>query len=289
MKIEDDFDGAFSEATQGGVQQPGATAPAAPATQPAAIATEPQSEATAPPAPAPAPADDADPVKLLGKINTLQGILAKQGEELTSGRAKIKELESKPAAPEATPASAPVVDDDETALIEELENASPTVSKALKALLKKSRAEMSAEFEEKVNKRVEEITGQIAPLRRNAETQAVETHLATIEATHPDWQEVIASSEFTEWANKQPAYVQREMKRVSDEGTAAEVIDVLSSYRSSTLTTAATATGTAADAKRAQQRAALGTVSSKPATTATKGINKDNFDDAFAEAIAAQT
>lgn len=297
----DEFDQAFEDSSNGTppAGQPTsapAVAPAPvvpPADEPAAapaLATPaaPAAATTEPQAPAPAPAsDDADPAKLAQKVKTLQGILARQGDELAQSRRSFEELQQKlttPAAP--TPAAAPAAPTEEDALIAELEEASPTVAKAMRAILKKERAAMEQELEQRIGGKVNELTGQIAPLKEQAATQAVEHHFAAIEKAHPKWESVVASKEFLSWAQAQPAYVQRELSRVAKEGTATEVIEVLNSYRGNAKQPDTPPAGDPAEALRNQQKAALGTVPTRGAQVSTAGVNKNDFDAGFEAASA---
>lgn len=294
----DDFEDAFNEVPGGNGETTVATDPA-PATAAVTPAPDPApadehngheqgfgndpAPAPAPvdttPAPAPAPADEDDPVKLRQKLRTLQGIAAKQGEDLRALNALTEELKQKSTAPAPAPVPAPAATSEDDELLAELEEASPTVAKAMRALIKKERAAMEAEVEQRVGKRVEELQGQIKPLREKAEAQVAEEHFSAIESKHPGWESVVASDQFVGWAQNQPLYVQREFARIAREGTANEVVDVLNSYRKDN---PATPQGNnEIEGKRSQQRAALGGIPSRSTPVQTKGVDKDDFSAGF--------
>lgn len=299
MKV-DEFDEAFNEVPGDGKQTPAPApapavvnvpAPPAPDNEPAddgeghddgfSNAAPAPAPAASDLAPAPAPAEDDDPVKLKHKLRTLQGIAARQGEELRTLNEERKKREATPPAPPAPPATppAPQEPDEDDVLLAELEEASPTVAKAMRALLKKQARAMEAEIESRVGKRVEELDGQIKPLREKAEAQVLEDHFGAIESKHAQWEKTVASEQFVGWAKKQPLYVQREFARIAKEGTAAEVIEVLDSYRSTH--PAHQQDNNNVDDKRAQQMAALGTISQRGTTVQTRGVDKNDFDAGF--------
>ncbi|MES2944296.1 MAG: hypothetical protein V4772_15620 [Pseudomonadota bacterium] len=283
MDKDEDFDAAFGEATLDNAEAAQAAAGDVQVLQAdVPVAAEP---AFVEPAPAPAPVQEDEPARLRQRLSTVQGILSRQGEELSRNQAMLKELQGKAlAASAAAPAPAPAVVDGSDTLIHELESASPTVTRAVRALLAKERTAMERQLEDKFGKSVQEISGQIRPLQESAQTQAMQAQLHAIDSAHPGWQSVVVSSDFYTWTQNQPAYVQREMKRISEEGTADEVIEVLNSYQGAS--SAGHKSIQAGGDRRARQMAALGTVSTKPAATLAKGINRNDFDAAFAEAVA---
>lgn len=306
----DDFEQAFNESTDGDatvvvttrsdvappVNNDGAPAPApasvaddhesgfddsAPAATPAPAPA--QATETATTAPATAPADDEDPAKLRQKLRTLQGIAAKQGEDMRAAAALIEELKQKATPPATAPAPAPAENSEDDELLAELEEASPTVAKAMRALIKKERQAMEKEVETRVSKRVDELTGQIAPLREKADTQAAEEHFATIEKAHNGWESVVASDEFVAWAQKQPAGYRNYLAGVAKEGSAEDVIGVLDYFRAAHPAPKPSTTPPVDD-KRTQQMAALGSIPSRSTPVQTRGVDKDDFDAGFNDA-----
>ena len=60
---------------------------------------------------------------------------------------------------------------------------------------------------------------------------AQEQHFKSISDTHPDWTSVVESSEFDTWMSKQPSYIQDGINQVFKGGTAQQVNQVLSDYK----------------------------------------------------------
>ena len=60
---------------------------------------------------------------------------------------------------------------------------------------------------------------------------AQEQHFKTIGDAHPDWTSVVESSEFDAWMKKQPSYIQDGINQVFKGGTAEQVNQVLSDYK----------------------------------------------------------
>jgi hypothetical protein len=201
-----------------------------------------------------------------------------------------------PAAPAPAPAAPaePTAEDRETAeILQELEESAPTVYKAVKALLKAETSKLERTFEDRVEGRVKEITGRIAPIEAKHKEQTDDEHFSAIAKVHSDWTEVVQSPELIAWVQTQPSYVQREFVRISQEGTAAEVIEVLNQYRAVHPATPAApapaapapapATPSAQDAKREAQKRALGTQPARNAPVAPNAAaaKPNDFDSAF--------
>lgn len=236
-------------------------------------------------APAPAPAEDEDPEKLHHKLKTLQGMLSRQGEELREMRERMKASQSQhvdppaKAEPKAAAAPTPAAPTEEDELVAELEEASPTLARAVKALLKKEREAIKSELSADVSRLVEPIEAQVKPLSERAQAEEVQAHFRAIESKHAGWETTVQSAEFIGWAQNQPAYVRRELARVAQQGSAADVIEVLDDFKRWQQTSARS--GTNQDPVRAAQRAALSTVPSRPANGKPKVVDMDDFDAGF--------
>lgn len=228
-------------------------------------------------APAPAPAEDEDPEKLRHKLKTLQGMLSRQGEELREMREHMKASQSQHVDPPAKTTPAAPTEEDE--LVAELEEASPTLARAVKALLKKEREAIKSELSADVSRLVEPIEAQVKPLSERAQAEEVQAHFRAIESKHAGWETTVQSAEFIGWAQNQPAYVRRELARVAQQGSASDVIEVLDDFKRWQQTSARS--GTNQDPVRAAQRAALSTVPSRPANGKPKVVDMDDFDAGF--------
>lgn len=199
-------------------------------------------EATSQPEPAKAPADPpaADPVA--------QVILAKDGvhtipfEKLAEARAaeqhwkevaaqaqaQLEALNKQPAAP-AAPATPPAGDTTQPATGEDLfgdfsEEALRTgVEKVVAARVAAATADLEARF-----------AAVVAPITAKAALTETEQHFQAIESKHPDFESVAQSQELAAWIAKQPSFAQAGYNNVLQEGTAAQVVELLDTYKAAT-------------------------------------------------------
>lgn len=250
---------------------------------------KPKDEQVQPPAPAPAPAnDDEDPVKLRQKLATVQGILAKQGDELKQLREAQKAAPATPPAPAPAPAPA---DDEDAALLAELEESSPVLAKAIKAAMKRERANIEQVLADKYGKSIEEVKEQLQPLKKSADESSVERHNSAITTAHPDAFTVVETKEFSSWVNSQSGVVKSAYQRVLEKGTATEVIELLGDYKKTLKkaddTRTEQETDLAATRREQQMKSATG-VPTRTTPVNPNGSSKNDFDAGF-EAATAQT
>ena len=96
------------------------------------------------------------------------------------------------------------------------------IAKAVNTLVQQ---QLSTQVDAIVNQRLGEINQQQQTLT------AQEQHFQTISDAHPDWTSVVESSEFDTWMSKQPSYIQDGINQVFKGGTAQQVNQVLSDYK----------------------------------------------------------
>lgn len=96
------------------------------------------------------------------------------------------------------------------------------IAKAVNTLVQQ---QLSTQVDAIVNQRLGEINQQQQTLT------AQEQHFKSISDTHPDWTSVVESSEFDTWMSKQPSYIQDGINQVFKGGTAQQVNQVLSDYK----------------------------------------------------------
>lgn len=96
------------------------------------------------------------------------------------------------------------------------------IAKAVNTLVQQ---QLSTQVDAIVQQKLGEITQQQQTLT------AQEQHFKSISDTHPDWTSVVESSEFDTWLKKQPSYVQDGIDQVFKGGTAHQVNQVLSDYK----------------------------------------------------------
>lgn len=279
-----EFDKAFQDASDekaapvAAPAAPEASEPA-PTSAPAPVEAPAQTEGSAnSPAPAPAPVAAPAPDALEHRFKSLQGIAAKQGEELRQYRDRVAELE-RAKAPVAAPAPAAPDADDE--ILAEFHEQAPTVSNAVKAALKKQRADFDAAMDKRMAEVNERFQGQLNPLQRFSQDAEVSAHEQQISTAHPGWENTVISPELTSWVRSKPSYVQREFARISEQGTAAEIIEVLGEFKRENATSQ---TNPQAQQMQSQRLRAATAVETRPRPTSTAGVAEKTFDQAFEEA-----
>lgn len=287
--IEKDFSAAFDKADEADLSTAApaaapasepATAPAAPApvqTDGTADPAPAAQEATPSPAPAPAPAVDWE-----HRFKSLQGLAAKQGQELKEWREKAQQAQAAAPAPVSAPAPAAEPDADDE-LLAQLDESAPSVSRAVKALVAKERKALEKQFQERLKSQEEAIVGKIRPLEERSAEAEVDNHFKTISAKHADWVDVVASPEMVAWVKTKPSYVQREFQRISEHGTAAEVVEILDEFKKEKAGGQAEPTPAPSPQQDARLRAAQ-VVESRPRPISTKGVREKGYDEAFEEA-----
>lgn len=95
------------------------------------------------------------------------------------------------------------------------------------------------------------LAAALAPSQHAAAESAAESHFSAINRAHPDVESVVPSKEMADWIAKQPSFSQAGYKAVLEEGSAAEVIELLDNFKAATGRTAATGKPSAAAAAAA--------------------------------------
>lgn len=98
------------------------------------------------------------------------------------------------------------------------------------------------------------IAAAVTPLQQKQEASAMEAHLRTIYEKHPDADSIMESKELTDWIAAQPKYAQPGIQAVIDNGSAADIVDLLDSFKAAGKSPAA-AQAPATDPKAAAQAA----------------------------------
>lgn len=71
----------------------------------------------------------------------------------------------------------------------------------------------------------------LTPLQVQAVERAHKEHLTTIYSAHPDAESIVVSREFEAWKASQPSFTRNAIEAVQDRGTAAQMVELLNSYR----------------------------------------------------------
>jgi hypothetical protein len=89
-----------------------------------------------------------------------------------------------------------------------------------------------------VNQRVSALEAkfkaELAPLQKSAEETAVEAHMNSIRAAHPDFETILEGDALNKWVETQPSIVRGAYQAVLDKGTAPQVIELFTAYKTAT-------------------------------------------------------
>ena len=95
------------------------------------------------------------------------------------------------------------------------------------------------EREQAIEKRVQEqvaaaLDKALAPMQQKQQADAVNTHLSSIYAAHPDADSIAESKELADWIEAQPSFARAGFKAVLQQGTTAEVIEFFDTFKQAT-------------------------------------------------------
>lgn len=211
-----------------------------------AVASEPAAaEGTAKPADEPKPAEVADPAKsdvpapvVLAKdgVHTIPyeelvqareaAKTAKHWEDVAAQQAAELEALKKAPAPAAAPAEVPKID---AAKAAELfgDFSEEAIAKGVETLVAQRVEAATVALESKFQQA-------LAPVQANAEKTALETHYKTIYTAHPDTDSLVESAELKAFIEQQPSFVRDQYKAVLTEGTADQVVELFTTFKSAT-------------------------------------------------------
>lgn len=74
----------------------------------------------------------------------------------------------------------------------------------------------------------------VTPIQQKHETDAQDAHFRTITEKHPDFDSVVESTELSDWIAKQPTFAQAGYNAVLEKGSAAEIVELLDSFKAAT-------------------------------------------------------
>ena len=131
------------------------------------------------------------------------------------------------------------------------------------------------------------LKGQIAPVIESANLSAEEKHYNTIYTAHADAEKIYP--DVVKWIETQPKFLQPQYTKVLADGSATEIVELFSTFKTATGTQAPDPTKAADDAKKQETAARLKRmeVTDTVRTSVTSEDDPDDFDAAF-EAAAKQ-
>lgn len=207
-------------------------------------------------------------------------------EENASLAKKLAEYEQKTKDGGETPA-------DVDAELEKLKKEYPDYTGPLWAVIEKALKKSAAAVDSKIDTAVKTA---LKPLEERAANDARERHFSAIGAVHSDWKEIAAGKDLADWIASKPAYLKPGLQRVLDQGTAGEIIELLTDFKASKAPPADPAAEAAAkkkaedeaaaEAKRKKKLEDAGAVKSRTGgmSTGGKNVDADDFDGAWKEA-----
>jgi hypothetical protein len=107
------------------------------------------------------------------------------------------------------------------------------IAQGVEKLVARKAAIMQAEFDAK-------LSNALAPLQAKQLESAADDHFNTIAKAHPDVEQIAQSAELENWIESQPSFVRDGYKAVIENGTAAQVIEALNTFKQATGVRAAT-------------------------------------------------
>ena len=103
-----------------------------------------------------------------------------------------------------------------------------------------------------INAKLEKV---IAPIKEQEQASALEAHFKALTDANPDHNEIVSGQPLQDWIEKQPSFVRDQYKAVFERGTASQVIELVSTFKSQSgigqTNAAATASAAAQKAREA--------------------------------------
>lgn len=131
------------------------------------------------------------------------------------------------------------------------------IAKGVRSIVSQSQGDIEQRVAAMVKAQVSEA---LAPQQRKQEAEVLNGHFQAIYDKHPDLDSIVESKELGDWIARQPTFAQPGYHAVLTQGTAAEVVEFLDSFKAATGKTAAP------DARRAAQAVIANTRQQPPAS-----------------------
>jgi hypothetical protein len=104
----------------------------------------------------------------------------------------------------------------------------PELEQPLKLLIKKEATAIAREHIDKLKPTVEQ-------LEKQSQQSTMAAHFKAIEDAHPGWRQYVDSGQLVKWIEVQPSYLQKPLMDVYQQGSSQEVIELLTSFKESTI------------------------------------------------------
>lgn len=255
------------------VETPEVVAEAETPVEPEAVVEEP---VVAPPA-----QPQVDPKYLAQAIAEAQELQRQASEQAAQQKAKAQQDEKEYSV-------ADFLDENQKKAVELLNSEWSEVAAPVQALIDANVKAALANYKREI---LGQVNQQLAPIQQVAAQSQDAVHWATIAAAHPDYQQV--ANALPEWIEKQPSLFRKSLEAAYQGGSAAEVVELISTYKQAIGSTGAAPAQPASSAAQVTpkaapvSKAALAATAAPPVAQRSKmATSKDpnDFESAFAEA-----
>ena len=150
------------------------------------------------------------------EVESLRNTLAEREALLESLKA-AKEQDAATGTTEATDSLRESVKEDFPELLELMEHSNASVVKELRAEMAELKKQISAD---------------LAPVMKTTNDTIAEKHFGTIRDAHKDFDDIMAAPEIMEWVDKHPGPIKAAYMNIIEHGTAKDVIDMVTAFKS---------------------------------------------------------
>ena len=294
MDTNTEFDAAFAEATG---EQPVALEPvveepaAAPVEEPAAAPQEEVPAATEEPTEPVEPAPVEEPAAVVEPAPAPQPVIDTNAlaEALVQAQQKAAQPAAEPPKEDKEPSYEDFLDDSAKNAIKLLNEEWGEVATAVQPLIT---AHVQAALAKQEKQFLALVQQRLAPVESVVVQSQEQLYWQTIQAAHPDFREAAAA--IPAWIEKQPALYRPALLQAYNQGTAEQVVELLTTYKQAIGTTGAAPAQPASSAAQVPPKAApvsnaaLAATLAPPAaqrSTMTTSRDPNDYESAFAEAI----
>ena len=294
MDTNTEFDAAFAEATG---EQPVALEPvveepaAAPVEEPAAAPQEEVPVATEEPTEPVEPAPVEEPAAAVEAAPAPQPVIDTNAlaEALVQAQQKAAQPAAEPPKEDKEPSYEDYLDDSAKNAIKLLNEEWGEVATAVQPLIT---AHVQAALAKQEKQFLALVQQRLAPVESVVVQSQEQLYWQTIQAAHPDFREAAAA--IPAWIEKQPALYRPALLQAYNQGTAEQVVELLTTYKQAIGTTGAAPAQPASSAAQVPPKAApvsnaaLAATLAPPAaqrSTMTTSRDPNDYESAFAEAI----
>jgi hypothetical protein len=294
MDTNTEFDAAFAEATG---EQPVALEPvveepaAAPVEEPAAAPQEEVPVAAEEPAEPVEPAPVEEPAAVVEQAPAPQPVIDTNAlaEALVQAQQKAAQPSAEPPKEDKEPSYEDFLDDSAKNAIKLLNEEWGEVATAVQPLIT---AHVQAALAKQEKQFLALVQQRLAPVESVVVQSQEQLYWQTIQAAHPDFREAAAA--IPAWIEKQPALYRPALLQAYNQGTAEQVVELLTTYKQAIGTTGAAPAQPASSAAQVPPKAApvsnaaLAATLAPPAaqrSTMTTSRDPNDYESAFAEAI----